>query len=318
MLKLRQFALQSRRGVSSERMDFLTLREVFAEGPCPAFNVNNLEFVQAVCEAARLESRPVIVAATEGALAYAGTKVLPALLKAVSEEKGVRVALHLDHGKSLGAVKAALDAGFSSVMFDGSALPFEENIKLTAEAAHLAHNLGATCEGEIGVLTGVEDSLSSDRALLTDPLEAAIFVEETGVDALAVAVGTSHGAYKFKGTPKIDLERLEAIRERVKIPLVLHGASGVPAGLIAELADLGIALEGARGVPDDQITEAIRRGVMKVNVDTDLRLAFLAGVLRYIKDNPKEFDPRKYLGAGRQRVVEIARARIRLMAGAFA
>jgi len=296
-------------------MGFLTLREVFAEGPCPAFNVNNLEFVQAVCEAARLESRPVIVSATEGALSYAGTGALVAMVRAVSEEKGVRVALHLDHGKSLEIVRAALDAGFSSVMFDGSALPFEENVRLTAEAARLAHTYSATCEGELGVLSGVEDSVSSERALLTDPAEAAAFVEETGVDALAVAVGTSHGAYKFKGEPRIDLERLEAIRERVRVPLVLHGASGVPAGLVAELSELGIALEGASGVPDEQITEAIRRGVMKVNIDTDLRLAFLAGVLRYIKDNPKEFDPRRYLGAGRQTVIEVARKRIRLMAG---
>ncbi len=294
-------------------MDFLTLKEVFAEGPSPAFNVNNLEFVQAACEAARLEASPVILAATEGALSYAGPRALVAMVKAVSEEKGIRVALHLDHGKSLGAVEIALDAGFSSVMFDGSHLPFEENVRLTAEAVRLAHSRGATCEGELGVLAGFEDSVSSDRALLTDPDEAARFVEETGVDALAVAVGTSHGAYKFKGEPKIDLGRLDAIRERVRVPLVLHGASGVPESLIAELSELGVILEGARGVPDSQITEAIRRGVMKVNVDTDLRLAFLAGILRYIRDNPREFDPRKYLSAGRDRVVEVATRRIRLM-----
>ncbi|MGB9589604.1 MAG: class II fructose-bisphosphate aldolase [candidate division WOR-3 bacterium] len=296
-------------------MDFLTLREVFAVGPSPAFNVNNLEFVQAVCEAARLEARPIIVAATEGALSYVGAKALVAMVMAVSREKGVRVALHLDHGKSLDAVRVALDAGFSSVMLDGSALPFDENVRLTAQAARLAHERGATCEGELGVLKGVEDSVSSDRSLLTDPDEAALFVEKTGVDALAVAVGTSHGAYKFKGEARIDLPRLEAIEGRVRVPLVLHGASGVPPDLIRELANLGIMLEGAAGIPDEQITKAIERGVMKVNVDTDLRLAFLAGVLRYIKDNPKEFDPRKYLGAGRDRVIEIARQRISLLSG---
>ncbi|MEO0180308.1 MAG: class II fructose-bisphosphate aldolase [candidate division WOR-3 bacterium] len=296
-------------------MGFLTLNDVFSEGPCPAFNVNNLEFIQAVCEAAREEKRPAIVAATEGALAYVGPRTLVAMVRAVSEEKGIRVALHLDHGKSLDAIKIALDAGFSSVMFDGSHLPFDENVRLTAEAARLAHERGATCEGEIGVLRGIEDSASSDRALLTDPDEAYRFVEETGVDALAVAVGTSHGAYKFKGEPSLDLKRLEAIRDKVKIPLVLHGASGVPQDLIAELMAMGIELEGARGVPDDQIAEAIARGVMKVNVDTDLRLAFLAGILRYIRDNPREFDPRKYLGRGRDRVIEVARKRLRLMAG---
>mgnify|MGYP005841643945 CR=1 FL=1 len=294
-------------------LDFLTLNEIFSEGPSPAFNVNNLEFVQAVCEAARLEGRPVIIAATEGALAYAGPVALVAMVKAVSHEKGVRVALHLDHGRSIGAVKTALEAGFSSVMLDGSHLSFEENVRLTSEAALLAHDRGATCEGEIGILKGVEDTVSSDRTLLTDPDEAALFVEKTGVDALAVAVGTSHGAYKFKGEPKIDTERLEAIRERVRIPLVLHGASWVPVELVEELSELGIGLEGARGVPDEQIKEAIKRGVMKVNVDTDLRLAFLAGLLRHIRENPKEFDPRKFLGAGRQRVVEIARHRIKLM-----
>jgi len=294
-------------------LDFLTLNEVFAGGPSPAFNVNNLEFVQAVCEAARLEARPVIVAATEGALAYAGPEALVAMVREVAEEKRVRVALHLDHGKSLGAVKTALDAGFSSVMLDGSGLAFGENVRLTAEAARMAHDRGATCEGEIGVLKGVEDTVSSDKALLTDPDEAALFVEKTGVDALAVAVGTSHGAYKFKGEPKIDTERLDAIRERVRVPLVLHGASGVPGELIAELSGLGIELGGAKGVPDSQITEAIRRGVMKVNVDTDLRLAFLAGLLHYIRENPKEFDPRKYLGAGRQKVIEVARHRIGLV-----
>jgi fructose-bisphosphate aldolase class II len=294
-------------------MDFLTLNEVFAGGPSPAFNVNNLEFVQAVCEAARLEARPVIVAATEGALAYAGPGALVAMLREVAGEKGVRVALHLDHGKSLDAVKTALDAGFSSVMLDGSGLAFDENVKLTAEAARMAHDRGATCEGEIGVLEGVEDTVSSDRALLTDPDEAASFVQRTGIDALAVAVGTSHGAYKFKGEPKIDMERLEAIRERVRVPLVLHGASGVPSGLITELSGLGIELGGAKGVPDKEIKGAVERGVMKVNVDTDLRLAFLAGLLRHIRENPREFDPRKYLGAGRQKVVEVARHRMGLV-----
>ncbi len=299
-------------------MMFKTLREVLGEAEergaaVPAFNFNNLEFLDAICRGAAEEEAPVILAATPGAIRYIGLETLVVMARAKVAQYGIEAVLHLDHGKDLETVRKALEAGFSSVMFDGSALPYEENARLTAEAVRLAGEFGASVEGEIGVLAGEEDDVRGEGPRYTDPAEAERFWRETGVDALAVAVGTSHGAYKFKGEPKLDFERLAEIHRRVGAHLVLHGASSVPQELVAEANALGAKLEGARGVPEEALLKAVSLGIRKVNTDTDLRIAFLVGVRRHLAENPSQIDPRKYLGEGAGEVLKIVRRRIRLL-----
>ncbi len=297
---------------------FKTLREILSkaeerEAAVPAFNFNNLEFLDAICRGAAEEGAPVILAATPGAIRYIGLETLVAMARAKVRQYGIEAALHLDHGKDLETVRRALEAGFSSVMFDGSALPYEENARLTAEAVKIAREFGASVEGEIGVLAGAEDDVEAEGPRYTEPAEAERFWKETGVDALAVAVGTSHGAYKFKGEPKIDFERLGEIRRRVGAYLVLHGASSVPQELVAEANALGARLSGAKGVPEEMLLKAVELGVRKVNTDTDLRIAFLVGVRRHLSENPSQIDPRKYLGEGSEEVLKIVKRRIRLL-----
>ncbi|MFX0197442.1 MAG: class II fructose-1,6-bisphosphate aldolase, partial [Candidatus Hodarchaeota archaeon] len=271
-----------------------------------AFNINNLETLLAIVEGSVEERSPVIVSVTPSAIKYAGLEYLANLVKTAGISSPVPIALHLDHGKDFETVSKCVDAGFTSVMIDGSHLNFEENISLTKRVVVLAHSKGVSVEGELGRLAGVEESTVEEKeAILTDPKAAEEFVERTGLDALAVAIGTSHGAYKFKAEPKLDFERLKAIRKRVRVPLVLHGASGVPSWIVEKAVRYGAELGGAKGIPDVHIGKAVSLGISKINIDTDLRLAFTSAVREILATSPKEFDPRKILGPAKETVKEV-------------
>jgi len=285
-------------------------KEAYAVG---AFNIQNLESLLAVVEAAVEEKSPVIVAITPSAIKYGGLNYLAGLVKTAAESVLVPMSLHLDHGEDVETVKKCLEAGFTSVMIDGSHLPFEENIALTKRVVDIAHLKGVSVEGELGKLAGVEEKTVEEReAVLTDPREAEEFVRRTGVDALAVSIGTSHGAYKFKGEPQLDFERLKQIRERVEVPLVLHGASSVPQWIIEKATKYGAELAGAKGIPEDHIRKAIALGITKINIDTDLRLTFTATVREVLANSPKEFDPRKILGPAKEAMKDVVKAKMRL------
>jgi fructose-bisphosphate aldolase class II len=297
----------------------VTLSEVLAraedrEAAVGAFNFSNLEVLQAIVEAAEAVGAPAILAVSEGAIRYAGFEALRDLARGMAERSPLPFALHLDHGRDRAIVSRCIQEGFTSVMFDGSHLPIEENIRQTREVVEEAHARGVSVEGEIGRLQGIEEAIRVEEGedVLTDPAEAARFAEETGVDALAVAVGTSHGPYKFKGTPRLDFDRLEAIRRRVAAPLVLHGVSGVDRRAVERARAAGIALEGAQGVPDEAIRGAIARGVRKINIDTDMRLAFTTALREQLARSPEVFDPRKVLGAARDAVRRVVEGKMRL------
>ena len=278
-----------------------------------AFNINNLESVLAVAEAAVEEKSPVIVAVTPSAIKYAGLAYLAKIVKTAAELAPVPMSLHLDHGENFETVSKCVEAGFTSVMIDGSFLKFEENVALTKRVVDFAHQKGVTVEAELGRLAGVEESTVEEKeAVLTDPNAAKEFVEKTGVDALAVAIGTSHGAYKFKAEPKLDFERLELIREKVNVPLVLHGASSVPQWIIEKAVKYGAELTGAKGIPEEHIKKAISSGIAKINIDTDLRLAFTATIREFLAKSPKEFDPRKILGPAKEAMKEVVKGKMRL------
>jgi len=256
-----------------------------------AFNCNNMEIVQAIMAAAEAENAPVIMQASQGAIKYAGIDYIVAMARLAAEKARVPAALHLDHGTSFEQVVQCIRAGFSSVMIDGSRLPLAENIALTRRVLDVARAVGVSVEAELGKIGGTEDDItvSEREALFTDPGEAGFFVRETGVDALAVAIGTAHGRYR--GVPQLDFPRLEKIRAEVKIPIVLHGSSGVP---------------------DDAIREAVRLGVRKVNIDTNIREAFTAAVRKVLESDPHEIDPRKVLAPAREAAVEVIRGKIRV------
>ena len=279
-----------------------------------AFNINNMEFLQAIAGAAEELSSPVIIAVSEGAIKYAGFTNVVSMVHLAAKERAVPIALHLDHGKDLETIAKCVNGGFTSVMIDGSALPFEENVAVTKKVVELAKPKGVSVEGELGKLAGIEDNVSvAERdAALTDPGQAEEFVRRTGVDALAIAVGTSHGAYKFKGEPKLALERIGEIGARVPCLIVLHGASGVKQENVEIANRFGAAIKGAKGVPDAAIVEAIRRGISKVNIDTDMRIAFAAYVRKALAEKPEEIDPRKYLSPGRDAIREVVKEKIRL------
>jgi fructose-bisphosphate aldolase class II len=296
--------------VTSKELLKKAQREAYAVG---AFNIQNLESLLAVVEAAVEEKSPVIVAVTPSAIKYGGLNYLAGLVKTAAEALPIPMSLHLDHGEDVETVKKCLEAGFTSVMIDGSHLPFEENISLTKHVVDLAHQKGVSVEGELGRLAGIEEKTVAEReAVLTDPIEAEEFVRRTSVDALAVSIGTSHGAYKFKGEPKLDFERLKQIRERVDVPLVLHGASSIPQWIIEKATKYGAELAGAKGIPEDHIKKAIALGITKINIDTDLRLAFTATIREVLATAPKEFDPRKILGPAKEAVKEVVKAKMRL------
>jgi fructose-bisphosphate aldolase, class II len=278
-----------------------------------AFNVNNMEFLQAVLEAAEEQRSPVILALSEGAMKYGG-RALTLMAVELAKEARVPVAVHLDHGSSYESVLRALRAGFTSVMMDKSHEDFETNVRETRRVVEVAHAVGVTVEAELGRLAGIEEHVAVDEkdALLTNPEEARIFMERTGADYLAVAIGTSHGAYKGKGRPFIDHARLERIARLVPAPLVLHGASAVPPELVERFRASGGEIGEAAGIHPEDIRKAISLGIAKINTDTDLRLAFTALIREALNKNPKEFDPRKYLGPAREAVKEVVKSRMEL------
>lgn len=278
------------------------------------FNFNNMEFVQAITAAAAALRSPVILAVSQGAIKYAGFGYLVSLVMVAAGKRQVPISLHLDHGTDMGIIEQCIAGGFTSVMIDGSHLPFEENIAVTREVVEKARPAGVSVEGELGRLAGIEDNVSVDEkdALFTDPGEAEEFVDRTGVDALAIAIGTSHGAYKFAGEPRLALDRLSEIARVVPVPLVLHGASGVNQEHVKLANEHGAALKGTRGVPDGSITEAVKRGICKVNIDTDMRIVFAAYVRKELAEHPDAFDPRRILGPARDAVEEVVRGKIRL------
>lgn len=279
-----------------------------------AFNVNNMEIIQGIVDAAQSENAPLILQVSAGARKYAKPVYLTKLVEAAIADTGVDVALHLDHGANFDICKSCIDGGFTSVMYDGSKHPFEENIKITKQVVEYAHAHGVVVEAELGKLAGIEDdvNVSDAAAKFTDPEEAAEFVAKTGVDSLAVAIGTSHGAYKFKGTPYLDFDRLKTIHKLIpNTPIVLHGASSVPQKFVELCNKYGGDVPGAQGVPEEMIREATKYGVCKVNIDTDLRLAMTASIRKTMVENPAEFDPRKYLGNGRTAIQDMVAHKMR-------
>jgi len=276
-----------------------------------AFNFVNMEVLQAIIRAAEIEKSPVIVQTTEGAIDYAGIEYLSAIAHIAAKKAGVPVSLHLDHGKEISYIKSAIRHGYTSIMVDGSHLPFEENISITKKAVALARKKKISVEAELGTLGGIEDKVSG-KIGFTDPEKAVEFVRRTGCDTLAVAIGTSHGAYKFKGKSRLDFNRLKEIRKIVSIPLVLHGASGIPRDIVRKAIRYGAVLKQAHGVSDAHIRKAVRSGISKVNIDSDLRLSFDAALREVIYSRPEVFDMRKLIGAGRDAITETVRRKIRL------
>ncbi len=277
-----------------------------------AFNFVNMEMLQGIMDAAIEAHAPVIIQTTEGAIEYAGIEYLSAIARVAADRAGIDVVLHLDHGKSLDTILLAIRNGYTSVMIDASDKPYAENLSITKEVVRIAHAVGVSVEAELGKLKGIEDKVKvgEAEASLVDPEEAQSFVKDTGVDVLAPAIGTSHGAFKFKGTPRLDLERLERVVSLAGIPLVLHGASSVPPDIIKKANSYGANIQGAAGVPDDIMKQAINKGICKVNTDTDLRLSFTASVREELTKHPEVFDLRKILGPTRQAVKAMVLNRI--------
>jgi len=300
-------------------MALVTTKEMFAKAlendyAVGAFNVNNMEIIQGIVDAAGIENAPLILQVSAGARKYAKPIYLVKLVEAAIADTGLDIALHLDHGEDFEICKKCVDDGFTSVMIDGSKHAFEENIALTKQVVEYAHSKGVVVEAELGKLAGIEDDIKVDArsATFTDPDEAAEFVERTGVDSLAIAIGTSHGAYKFKGDPYLDFERLKKIHALIPgTPLVLHGASTVLPEFVKRCNDFGGNIPGAQGVPEDMIKTATKYGVCKVNIDTDLRLAMTAEIRRVFIEKPAEFDPRKYLGPARDAIQAMVQHKIK-------
>ena len=270
-----------------------------------AFNVNDMEIIQGIVEAAQEEKAPLILQVSAGSRKYANPVYLKKLVEAAVETTDLDICLHLDHGADFEICKSCVDGGFTSVMIDGSKYPFEENIALTKKVADYAHDHGVVVEAELGKLAGIEDAVSvgDHEASFTDPDEAVEFVERTGCDSLAITIGTSHGAFKFKGTPKLDFPRLEKISGLLPgYPLVLHGSSSVPKEFVDLCNQYGGAIPGAQGVPENMLREAAKWGVCKINIDTDLRLAMTASIRKVFVEQPQVFDPREYLGPGRNAI----------------
>ena len=291
--------------VTTKEMFEKSMKEGFAIG---AFNVNNMELIQGIVDAAAENNSPVILQASSSAIKYARINYLMKLVEAaVEEHPNIPIAIHLDHGPDFETCKMCVDNGFTSVMFDGSKYDFEENIRLTKEVVDYAHAHGVVVEAELGKLAGIEDdvNVSASDAMYTDPAQAEEFVRRTGVDSLAIAIGTSHGAYKFKGEAKLRFDILKQIKERIpNTPIVLHGASTVIPELENMCNEYGGNIPGAKGVPDEILHEASISGVSKINVDTDLRLAMTAGIRKVFVEDPSAFDPRKYLIPARELVKE--------------
>ena len=303
-------------------MALVTTKEMFKNAygkyAVGAFNVNNMEIIQGITEAAKEENAPVILQVSAGARKYAKHVYLMKLIEAAVEDTGVPIAVHLDHGADFEICKACIDGGFTSVMIDGSKYSFEENVELTKKVVDYAHNKGVVVEAELGKLAGIEDAVvvSEHDAAFTDPEQAAEFVHRTGCDSLAIAIGTSHGAYKFKGEPKLRFDILEKITQMLPgYPIVLHGASTVIPSFVEECNKYGGQLPGAQGVPEDMLHKAGTMGVCKINIDTDLRLAMTASIRKFMVEQPEKFDPREYLSPAREAIKEMVRHKMRNVLG---
>ena len=297
--------------VTTKDMFEKSMKEHFAIG---AFNVNNMEIVQAIVKAAADENSPIILQASSSAIKYAGIEYLKKMIESALDEYDIPLALHLDHGPDFETCKMCIDNGFSSVMIDGSKYDFEENVALTKKVVDYAHSHGVVVEAELGKLAGIEDdvNVSASDAMYTNPEQAKEFVERTGCDSLAIAIGTSHGAYKFKGEAKLRFDILAKVKELIpNTPIVLHGASTVIPEFVEQCNKYGGNIPGAKGVPDEMLHEASLSGVSKINVDTDLRLAMTGAIREVFTENPSVFDPRKYLGVARTQIKDIVEHKIR-------
>ena len=293
-------------------MPLVTTKEMFEKAykggyAIGAFNVNNMEIVQGITEAAKEVNAPLILQVSKGARKYANHTYLIKLVEAAVEETGLPIALHLDHGDSFDLCKSCIDGGFTSVMIDASSKPFDENIAITKQVVEYAHDHGVVVEAELGTLAGIEDEVkvSAEDSSYTRPEDVQEFVEKTGCDSLAIAIGTSHGAYKFKpGTkPQLRFDILEEVSERLPgFPIVLHGSSSVPQEFVELINKYGGNMPGAIGVPEDQLRQAASMAVCKINIDSDLRLAMTASIRQFFSEHPEKFDPREYLGPGREAI----------------
>ena len=304
-------------------MALVTTKEMFAKAyegkySIGAFNINNMEIIQGVVEACKKQNSAVILQVSKSALKYAHPLYLTKMVEAAVEETGLDIALHLDHGPDFETCKACIEAGFTSVMFDGSHFDYEENVAKTKEIVDYAHERGVVVEAELGKLAGVEDevNVAAGNATYTDPDQAVDFVKRTGVDSLAVAIGTSHGAYKFKGEAKLDFDRLQLITEKLEAagfhnyPIVLHGASSVDQNAVATCNEYGGQIKGAKGIPVEMLRKASSMAVCKINMDTDIRLAMTAAVRKSLHEKPEAFDPRGYLGEGRNDIEAMVEGKI--------
>ena len=301
-------------------MALVTSKEMFKKAyeggyAIGAFNVNNMEIVQGITEAAKMENAPVILQVSKGARAYANHTYLVKLVEAAVKETDLPIVLHLDHGPDFETCKSCIDGGFTSVMIDKSGLPFEENIKETRRVVEYAHDHGVVVEAELGTLAGVEDEVkvSAEDSSYTRPEEVEEFVNRTGCDSLAIAIGTSHGAYKFKpGTkPQLRFDVLEECAKQLPgFPIVLHGSSSVPQEFVAEINKYGGNMPGAIGIPEEQLRQAARSAVCKINIDSDIRLAMTAVIRKYFAEHPDHFDPRQYLKPARQAVKDMVAHKI--------
>lgn len=296
-------------------------KKAYAQGyAIGAFNVNNMEIVQGITQACQKLNSPAILQVSAGARKYAKHNYLIKLVEAALLETDVPIALHLDHGSSFELCKSCIDGGFSSVMIDASHMPYEENIKVSKQVADYAHAHGATVEAELGRLEGVEDdvNVSAENASYTDPYQVEDFVTRTGVDSLAIAIGTSHGAYKFKPgqKPTLRLDILDEIEKRLpKFPIVLHGASSVIPEFVETINKYGGNMPNAVGIPENMLREAAKRAVCKINIDSDLRLAMTATIRKYLVEHPSHFDPRQYLAPARDAIQKIVEHKIEHVLG---
>ncbi|MFW5704570.1 MAG: class II fructose-1,6-bisphosphate aldolase [Nanoarchaeota archaeon] len=278
-----------------------------------AFNTSNLEITKAIIRAAEELNSPVIIQASVSAIKYAGIDELSAIVHTCAKKTKIPIALHLDHGPSLEWVKKCIAHGFSSVMIDASSKPYEENVRITRECVRYANKYGIPVEAEIGALSGVEDDVKVRDSVYTNPDQAVKFVAETGCSSLAIAIGTSHGPYKFEGGSKLDFKRLEEIRERVKIPLVLHGASSIPQKIVKKAEKFGAKLGNPCGVSDAHLKKATKLGICKVNTDSDLRLAFDAALREEVFRMPEVYDPRTILSVTSDAIYETVKEKIKLL-----
>lgn len=299
-------------------MAIVTTKEMFQDAykggyAIGAFNVNNMEIIQGITEAAKEVSAPLILQVSSGARKYAKHVYLMKLIEAAIEDTGLPVAVHLDHGDSFELCKSCIDGGFSSVMIDASHHSFEKNIELTKQVVDYAHSKGVVVEAELGTLAGIEDDVvvEQGKESYTDPKQVEEFVSKTGVDSLAIAIGTSHGAFKFAGEAKLRFDILEDVQKRLEgFPIVLHGASSVIPEYVDNINKFGGKMPGAKGVPEEMLRKAAAMSVCKINIDSDLRLAMTATIRKVFAENPSEFDPRKYLGPARDEIKNLVKHKL--------